>query len=288
MKNGILLKNQLSFSGIKKLLLHLDELQEQYLATMDQTQIQLYDINSYSDSKLNLVSIYSSNKPFELLETLQNYLIEIKNVKNSKYVKLNWKLKQLMFSLNKAKAIQQQFQQYLEVISNIVQKLKYKKECQILIASFSLILKKRQKFQLKLLQKNNQLSENLNNLSELVIKQENNKDNIKQYLEIKTLQKILDKKVVIKISKKNSAVEPQSSTDKVKEEYHNSGICSDNQKHLQLYYDQPQMYYSFFDFQMYQQYCYINQLKQTECNILNTQLLYQQHPYIYHFYPQFQ
>lgn len=35
MKNGILLKNKLSFSGIKKLLLQLDELQELYLAIME-------------------------------------------------------------------------------------------------------------------------------------------------------------------------------------------------------------------------------------------------------------
>ncbi|CAD8070118.1 unnamed protein product [Paramecium sonneborni] len=283
MKNGNIHKNQLSFSGIKKVLLHLDELQELYLATMEQTQIQLQNINSNSDCKLNIAQIYSSNKPFELLKTLQNYLIEIKNEKNSEYNKLSQKLKQLMFSLNKAKSVQQQIQQYLEVISNIVKKLKYKKECQILITSFSLILKKRQKFQLKLLQKNDQLSQNLNNLSEIVINQESKIDNIKQYLEIKTLQEILDKKVPIKGSK-NCEIE---STSKVKEENKNLAICPNYQKLQQQYFNQPQLYYSYFNYQIYQQYYYFNQLKQTECNIPNSQLLYQQHPYIYNFYPQF-
>ncbi|CAD8153283.1 unnamed protein product [Paramecium pentaurelia] len=288
MKNGILLKNKLSFSGIKKLLLQLDELQELYLATMEKTQIQLQNINYYSDTKLNITQIYSSNKPFELIETLQQCLIEMKNDKSPKYIKLNKKSKQLIISLNKAKSVQQQINQYLEMLSNLVNKLNYKKECQILITSISLILKKRQKFQLKLLQKNNQLSENLNSLSQLVIKQDNTKDNVKQYLEIKTLQNILDQKVVVKTQEKKQKIEQLSQSVKIKEEFENRGVYQHNSINQQLYQSQQQMYYTNFIYQMYQQYCYFNQLKQTECNILNSQLIYNQQPFMYNYCPQFQ
>ncbi|CAK77230.1 unnamed protein product (macronuclear) [Paramecium tetraurelia] len=288
MKNGILLKDQLSLSKMKKLLLQLDELQEQYLDTMEQTQIQLSNINSNSDCKINITQIYSSNKPFELLETLQTYLMEIKNAKNPIYMKLNQKLKQLIFSLNKAKSVQQQIKQQLEILSTLMNKLKYKKECQILITTFSLILKKRQKFQLKLLQKNNQLSDNLNNLSELLLNQETNKDNIKQYFELQTLQDILDKKVALNSPAKTVDMKSESQTNKIKEEDKNFELNVDNQKHLQMYYNQPQMYYNYFNYSMYQQYCYLNQLKQAECNILNSQLLYQHQPYFFNCFLQMQ
>ncbi|CAD8158483.1 unnamed protein product [Paramecium octaurelia] len=288
MKNGILLKNELSFSGIKKLLLQLDELQELYLAIMEQTQIQLQNINYYSDCKLNITQIYSSNKPLELIEKLQNYLIEMKHQKNPKYIKLNKKSKQLIISLTKAKSVQQQINQYLEILSNLVKKLKYKKECQILITSISLILKKRQKFQLKLLQKHNQLSENLNSISQLVINQENVKDNMKQFLEIKTLQNILEQKVGIKSKRKKQEIESLSKTIKIKEEYEHSSFFQDKQINQQQYQGQQQMYYNNFIYQMYQSYCYFNQLQQTKCNIWNSQLLYNQNPFMYHYYPQFQ
>ncbi|CAK77801.1 unnamed protein product (macronuclear) [Paramecium tetraurelia] len=288
MKNGILLKNELSFSGIKKLLLQLDELQELYLAIMEQTQIQLQNINYYSDCKLNITQIYSSNKPLELIETLQKYLIEMKHQKNPKYIKLNKKSKQLIFSLTKAKSVQQQINQYLEILSNLIKKLKYKKECQILITSISLILKKRQKFQLKLLQKHNQLSENLNSISQLVINQENTNDNVKQFLEIKTLQDILEQKVAVKSQRKKQEIESLSQTIKIKQECENSGFFHDKQINEQQYQSQQQICYNNFIYQMYQSYCYFNQLQQTKFNMWNSQLFYNQNPFMYHYYPQFQ
>ncbi|CAD8067732.1 unnamed protein product [Paramecium primaurelia] len=288
MKNGIMLKNQLSLSRMKNLLLHLDELQEQYLVTMEQTQIQISNINSNSDCKINITQIYSSNKPFELLEPLQNYLIEIKNAKNPIYMKLNQKIKQLIFSLNKAKSLQEQIKQQLELLSNLIKNLKYKKECQILITSFSLILKKRQKFQLKLLQKNNQLSENLNYLSQLVINQETNKYKLKQYFELQTLQDILDKKIRLNNSNKNLDIKSECQTIKVKEEDQNLRFTADNHKHLQFFYNQSQMYYNYFNYSIYQQYYYFNQLKQAQCSFLNPQLLYQYQPFINNMYFQLQ